>query len=444
MKVAVVGSGISGLAAAHTLHGAADVTLFEAGSYFGGHTHTVDVTLPTPQGLVTHGVDTGFLVYNERTYPTLIKLLAQLGVESARSEMSFSVQSQNPRTGRALEWSGTSLNALFAQRSNLLDWRFLNMLRDIRRFNAVCSKMANHHAEAQLRQTVGKFLETHRFSAEFCDGYFLPMAACIWSCPTRQMLEFPMASMIRFCHNHGLLQLTNRPQWWTIRGGARAYVGKILAPINDKRLNTPVRLIQRLACESAQTTPRGVRISTDQTQEDFDAVIIAAHSDQALALLDKPAAQERALLGAIAYQTNKAVLHTDTSVLPTSRAAWAAWNYQRATPLLSLADSSPESGVCLHYLINRLQPLPWAQPVIVSLNPVRAIAPQHIMGEYDYAHPVFDAAAIQAQSQIAGLQGLHGTYYCGAWVGYGFHEDGLKAGQAAASKLLADRRKGTS
>lgn len=443
MKIAIVGSGIAGLAAAHSLREVAAVTLFEADSYFGGHTHTVDVTLPTSKGQVTHGVDTGFLVFNERTYPGLIQLLTELGVESARSEMSFSVQSQNPRTGRALEWSGTSLNALFAQRRNLLDWRFLKMLRDIHRFNALCSQMAGDQADEQLRQTVGEFLKAHRFSAEFCDGYFLPMAACIWSCPTRQMLEFPMATMIRFCHNHGLLQITNRPQWWTIKGGAKTYVQKILAHIDDKRLNTPVRLIERMDSDTSKATSRGVLISTDHTQEQFDAVIIATHSDQALALLDQPTTQERNLLGSISYQTNRAVLHTDTSTLPTRRAAWAAWNYERASHAPSQTPSPQEPGVCLHYLINRLQPLPWSQPVIVSLNPVRAIAPQHLLGEYHYAHPVFDNAAIKAQRQIAWLQGHQSTYYCGAWVGYGFHEDGLKAGQAAAAKLLVDMHRGT-
>ena len=443
MKIAIVGSGISGLAAAHSLRDVAAVTLFEAGSYFGGHTNTVEITLPTSQGPVTHGVDTGFLVFNERTYPGLIELLSELGVESAASEMSFSVQSRNLRDGRALEWSGTSLNALFAQRRNMLDWRFLNMLRDIHRFNGLCSKLASDRADEQLRQTVGEFLKAHRFSNEFCEGYFLPMAACIWSCPTRQMLEFPMATMIRFCHNHGLLQITNRPQWWTIKGGAKTYVQKILAHIDDKRLNTPVRLIERVDRDVSKATSRAVLISTDHSKESFDAVIIATHSDQALELLDQPTAQERNLLGSITYQTNRAVLHTDSSVLPTRQAAWAAWNYERAlhAPLQTAGPQEP--GVCLHYLINRLQPLPWSQPVVVSLNPVRSIAPKHLLGEYHYSHPVFDNAAIKAQRQIAWLQGVQNTYYCGAWVGYGFHEDGLKAGQAAAAKLLADMHRGT-
>jgi uncharacterized protein len=433
MKVAIIGSGISGLAAAHTLHGAAEVTLFESGSYFGGHTHTVDVTLPTPNGDITHGVDTGFLVFNERTYPELIKLFANLDVVTAKSEMSFSVQSQNAKSGQRMEWSGTSLNALFAQRSNLISWRFWRMLGDIQRFNSLCTTVAGQDTEMQMRQTVGEFLMEHRFSDEFRDGYFLPMAACIWSCPMAQMLEFPMATMIRFCHNHGLLQITHRPQWWTVQGGAKHYVEKITASITDKRLNTPVRAIERLGPELPGQPDRRVRIATDHTQEYFDAAIIATHSDEALALLKTPTQLERTLLGAIKYHANRAVLHTDATVLPTRKAAWAAWNYERA-----VADKGefPAPAVCLHYLLNRLQPLPWPQPVVVSLNPLRNISEEHVLGQYAYSHPVFDTPAIKAQRQIPWLQGQQNTYFCGAWMGYGFHEDGLKAGQSAASQLL--------
>ena len=433
MRVAIVGSGISGLAAAHTLQSAAAVTLYEAGNYFGGHTHTVDVTLPTPQGPVTHGVDTGFLVLNDRTYPELIQLLSDLNVGTAKSDMSFSVQSQNAKTGQSMEWSGTNLNGLFAQRSNLISWRFWRMLSDILRFNSLCTLVASQNTEGQMRQTVGEFLKENSFSDEFREGYFLPMAACIWSCPTAQMLEFPMATMIRFCHNHGLLQISNRPQWWTVRGGAKHYVEKIAASITDKRLNTPVRAIERMGQELAGQSNRRVRISTDHTQEYFDAVIIATHSDEALALLKAPTQLERTLLGAIKYHPNRAVLHTDASVLPTRKAAWAAWNYERAVADKSESDTP---SVCLHYLINRLQPLPWSQPVVVSLNPLRNIAEQYVLAEYAYSHPVFDTAAIKAQRQIPWLQGQQSTYFCGAWMGYGFHEDGLKAGQLAATQLL--------
>ncbi|MGB4360503.1 MAG: FAD-dependent oxidoreductase [Rhodoferax sp.] len=431
MKVAIVGSGISGLAAAHALSGRAEVSLFEAGSYFGGHTHTVDVTLATPQGLVTHGVDTGFLVLNERTYPKLLKLFAELGVVTAKSDMSFSVQAFDQTNERALEWSGCNLNTVFAQRSNLVNGQFWGMLRDLLRFNALTTRIAQSGTEAERAQPLGDFLREHRFGSAFCDWYFLPMMACIWSCPTAQMLQFPVATMVRFCHNHGLLQITNRPQWWTVQGGARHYVEKITARLQDKRLNSPVRLIESVSATPAQAA--AVRISTDAGQELFDKVIIATHANQALALLATPTWLEHNTLGVMRSQPNRAVLHTDVSVLPKHQAAWAAWNYERAP-----ATVKENARVCLHYLINRLQPLPWQQSVVVSLNPARDIDPAKILGSYDYAHPVFDQAAVAAQSQMHLLQGEQGRYYCGAWMGYGFHEDGLKAGLAAAQKLLAD------
>ena len=431
IKVAIVGSGISGLAAAHALRGKVDITLIEAADYFGGHSHTVDVTLPTPQGELTHGVDTGFLVLNGRTYPQLIALLADLNVPSVKSEMSFSVQAIDQANGLALEWSGSSLNTVFSQRANLVNPRFWGMLRDLLRFNALCTRMALSGGDAQLRQPLGDFLREQGFGTAFCDWYFLPMMACIWSCPTTQMLQFPVSTMVRFCHNHGLLQITKRPQWWTVQGGARHYVEKITAAIADKRLNTPVQRIEYL--EQAPNGRGSVRVHTHAGAELFDKVIIATHSDQALRMLAAPTAQERQTLSAIHYQSNKAVLHTDASVLPTRKAAWAAWNYERAA-----APGHEDAQVCLHYLLNRLQPLPWEQPVLVSLNPVRPIAPEKIIGEYDYAHPVFDLAAVAAQADMPTLQGQNNRYYAGAWMGYGFHEDGLKAGLAAAAKLLAD------
>ena len=431
IKVAIVGSGISGLAAAHALRGKVDITLIEAADYFGGHSHTVDVTLPTPQGELTHGVDTGFLVLNGRTYPQLIALLADLNVPSVKSEMSFSVQAIDQANGLALEWSGSSLNTVFSQRANLVNPRFWGMLRDLLRFNALCTRMALSGGDAQLRQPLGDFLREQGFGTAFCDWYFLPMMACIWSCPTTQMLQFPVSTMVRFCHNHGLLQITKRPQWWTVQGGARHYVEKITAAIADKRLNTPVQRIEYL--EQAPNGRGSVRVHTHAGAELFDKVIIATHSDQALRMLAAPTAQERQTLSAIHYQSNKAVLHTDASVLPTRKAAWAAWNYERAA-----APGHEDAQVCLHYLLNRLQPLPWEQPVLVSLNPVRPIAPEKIIGEYDYTHPVFDLAAVAAQADMPTLQGQNNRYYAGAWMGYGFHEDGLKAGLAAAAKLLAD------
>ena len=423
MKLAIVGSGISGLAVAHTLKDHADITVFESGDYFGGHTHTVDITLLTPQGLITHGVDTGFLVFNERTYPNLINLFAELQVETAPSNMSFSVKVPGAVNGKTLEWSGTDLNSVFAQRSNLVNPRFWRMLADVIRFNALCTRIAKAQREQDLQQPLVDFLRTHKFSDAFRDWYFLPMLGCIWSCPTDQMLQFPVATMIRFCHNHGLIQVTNRPQWFSVVGGARHYVEKILAGLHDKRLSTPVRLIERDA--------QGVRIITDGHAERFDEVVIATHTDQALGLLREPSGEERKVLGDIRYQDNRAVLHTDASVLPANPKAWAAWNYERAA-----STERESSRVCLHYLLNLLQRIPFAQPVVVSLNPLQSIDPATILGEYDYAHPVFDLKAIDAQKRVPLLQGQHHTWYAGAWTGYGFHEDGLKSGLQVGRALL--------
>lgn len=436
MKVAVVGAGISGLAVCHVLGRHAQVTLFEAADYFGGHTHTVDVTLPGPDGApVTHGVDTGFLVLNERTYPRLIELFGHLGVPLAASDMSFSVQVPGAFASGALEWSGSSLATVFAQPANLARPAFLAMLRDLLRFNVHATRLAQAalgdetmvagEDKSSLLEPLGEFLDRHRYGRAFRDWYLLPMLGCIWSCPVDQMLRFPLLTLVRFCHNHGLLQVTDRPQWFTVPGGARRYVDLIVSRLADARRSTPVRRIERDAS--------GVQIATDAGIERFDQVVLATHSDQALALLAQPSASERELLGAIAYQPNTAVLHTDATMLPTRRRAWAAWNYERG------AHADPQApGVCLHYLINRLQPLPWTTPVIVSLNPVRPIAPERVLGRYAYAHPVFDAAAVAAQARLGELQGRQRTWFCGAWTGYGFHEDGLKSGEAVARRLLVE------
>jgi predicted NAD/FAD-binding protein len=301
------------------------------------------------------------------------------------------------------------------------------MLRDLMRFNKLATQIAEAGAESQLMQPLEEFLQKNRFSSEFRDWYLLPMLGCIWSCPTEQMLQFPVATMVRFCHNHGLLQVNDRPQWWTVAGGAKHYVAKIVASIADKRLNTPVHCITR--------DSRGVHIVTSAGTERFDKVIIATHSDQALAMLQHPSHAETQALSVITYQANTAVLHTDASVLPQRKAAWAAWNYER----VQLDPGQPDNAnVCLHYLINKLQPIPFEQPVIVSLNPTKPIAAEHVLGKFDYAHPVFDMAAIKAQTDIPVLQGVQNTYFCGAWTGYGFHEDGLKSGLAAAEQLLVD------
>jgi len=425
-RIAVIGAGISGLAAAHSLRDIGPLTLFEASDYFGGHAHTATIELPRSaidSTRIGHGVDTGFLVYNDRTYPHLIRLFSELGVDTALSEMSFSVQATRD-DGAPLEWSGNNLGTVFAQRRNLLDGRFLGMLRDLLRFNRLTTRIAQAGTEGELAQPLGEFLDAHRFGTAFRDWYFLPMMGCIWSCSTTQMLAFPVATMIRFCHNHGLIQIANRPQWRTVRGGSRHYVEKLVATLADKRLNTPVRRITR--------SDDGVQVATDAGTEHFDHVVLATHSDQSLAMLGDASPAEATVLGAIRYQANHAVLHTDAGVLPQRRSAWAAWNYERA------ATSDRESGrVCLHYLLNKLQPLPWEQPVVVSLNPVREIQRSQVMAEYDYDHPVLDLAAIRAQAEVPTLQGQRNTWFAGAWMGYGFHEDGLKAGLAAAEGLRA-------
>ena len=424
-KIAVVGSGISGLAVAHSLKGHADITLFEAGNYFGGHSNTVDISLPTNKGLVTYGVDTGFLVFNERTYPNLINLFAELGVETALSDMSFSVQAPQVWGDEALEWSGSNLDTVFAQRRNLLRPRFLKMLADVMRFNKICTRIAEAQKENEMRQPLSEFLKHHDFNEAFLNWYFLPMMGCIWSCPTDQMLKFPVATMIRFCHNHGLIQVTNRPRWFTVKGGSRNYVQKIVNEVPDKRLNSPVQLIER--------DESGVRVVTEGRAERFDEVVICTHSDQALQMLKTPSQAEQIHLSAIRYQDNVAVLHTDESVLPSRQKAWAAWNYERA------ADEGQESArVCLHYLLNKLQPLPFEQAVVVSLNPIKPIDPAKIISSINYAHPVFDLAAIDAQQHIHEIQGQQHTWFAGAWMGYGFHEDGLKAGLGVARELLLE------
>ena len=406
-RIAVVGSGIAGLAAAHTLAqapGDVQMSLFEAGSHFGGHAHTVDVTL----GGVTHGVDTGFLVFNHRTYPQLVKLFEAQQVQTAPAEMSFSVQVPAHAGQAALEWSGNNLNSVFTQRRNLLRPAFWGMLADLLRFNRLATRIAQMGQDAELAEPIADFLARHRFGSSFTQWYLLPMLGCIWSCPTDQMLRFPVGTMIRFCHNHGLLQVADRPQWHTVAGGSRNYVHKLVAGIADKRLNCAVRSVRRLP-------GAGVAVATAHGSEVFDEVVLACHSDQSLALLNasqdaRP--EERAVLGAIRYQANRTVLHTDATLLPRQRRAWAAWNYARAQD-----QGREQAAVCLHYLINRLQPLPWQQPVIVSLNPDPARPPQpaSVLQSFDVSHPVFDRAAVQAQSLLPQIQGRGGLWFCGAW-----------------------------
>lgn len=420
MRIAIIGSGISGLAAAWRLASQHQVTLFEADARPGGHTNSVDVTL---DGL-THPVDTGFLVYNERTYPNLIALFAELGIATAKSDMSFAV-SVGPHQ---FEWCGSNLATLFSQPSNALRPAFWRMLRDILRFNRQATALAlrGDTAADALAEPLTLFLQREGYSDSFRDHYLLPMAAAIWSCPMKQMLEFPLGSFVRFFHNHGLLQVENRPQWFTVPGGARRYVARMLERIDDLRLATPVRGVTRLG---GRRYP-GVAVATDAGTEHFDQVVLACHSSQSLELLLDADAAERSLLAAIPYQPNRAWLHTDPALMPRRRSAWAAWNY------LSTGDAAaPEVSVT--YWLNRLQPLPFRTPVFVSLNPLADPAPEHVIASFDYEHPIFDARAVAAQRALEDLQGRRSTWFAGAWTGYGFHEDGLKSGLRVANGIAA-------
>ena len=432
-RIAVIGSGIAGLGAAHRLAPHCDVTVFESDARLGGHANTVDVTLPGPDGDVTHGVDTGFLVFNERTYPRLIAMFAELGVEVAKSEMTFSVQAPRP-DGSQLEWSGTSLNTVFADRGNLLRPRFHGMLFDLMRFNRLATDLARRGVDTELAQPLDEFLAQNRFGGAFIDDYLLPMIGCIWSCSTVQMMRFPVGTLIRFCHNHGLLQVRERPQWFTVTGGSRQYVDKLAPRIGRVRLATPVLAVTRdLSRDAGFGATHGGRVAvrTREGIEWFDEAVMATHAPQTLSMLADASADERRTLGTIGYQDNEAVLHTDETLLPRRRAAWAAWNYER-----DVVAGSNSQNVCLHYLLNQLQPLPWQQPVIVSLNPLHAPREETVLRRITYAHPVFDNDAIAAQARLPALQGLSHVWFCGAWTGYGFHEDGLKSGQQVAQRIL--------
>ena len=413
-RIAVVGAGISGLAAAWLLSRRYDVTVFEAGDYLGGHTNTLDVTLEGK----TFPVDTGFLVFNERTYPNLIALFALIGVESVETEMTFAVSLESPD----LEWAGSNLATLFGQKRNLFRPRFWRMLADIVRFNreSVAWLANNPGNELGLRA----FLAERDYSDAFSDWYLLPMAAAIWSCPPGQMLDMPLATFIRFCQNHGLLQVFDRPRWRTVRGGGREYVKKLAAQLDDVRLACPVSAVTR--------DGGGLRVTHAAGEEVFDQVVMACHSDQALAILGATASEgQREILSAIRYQRNRAVLHTDPALLPRSRKLWSAWNY-------FAGDGTPGmQPVGVSYLINRLQPLPCETPVVVTLNPAREPDPANVIAEFDYAHPIFDGPAIAAQKKLGQVQGDHGIWLAGAWGSYGFHEDGLKSALRVANLLGA-------
>ncbi|MCC6076583.1 NAD(P)/FAD-dependent oxidoreductase [Pseudomonas sp. GCM10022188] len=401
MKIAIIGSGIAGLTSAYLLHRRHEITLFEASDWVGGHTHTVDVRLDGRD----YAIDTGFIVFNDWTYPNFIRLLEQLGVASQPAEMSFSVH--DPVSG--CEYNGNNLNSLFAQRRNLLSPSFLGMLRDILRFNReALSDLAEERIGGDV--TLGDYLARGRYGRRFVDHYIVPMGAAIWSMSLEDMLDFPLKFFVRFFKNHGLLSVNERPQWRVIEGGSRAYVAPLTASFRERiRLNCPVWLVER--------DDEGVSLLSPAGRERFDKVVFACHSDQALALLAAPTPSERQILGALRYADNDVVLHTDTRLLPQRPLAWASWNYRLGGPARQPA--------AVTYNMNILQGIEAAKTFCVSLNQTAAIDPAKILGRYNYAHPQYSLAGIAAQARWRELYGRRHSFYCGAYWANGFHEDGV-------------------
>lgn len=412
MRVAIVGTGISGLYAAHELAPSCEVTLFEAQSHPGGHSNTVEVTMDGQR----FAIDTGFIVFNEKTYPQFTALLNSLGVAYQPSEMSFSFRCGNS----GLEYRGdNTFDALFAQRRNALRPSFYRMLRDILRFNRLGAALI----AADPAVTLGEFLSSRNFRGKLLDDYLLPMAGAIWSAEPARILAFPATHFGRFFQNHGLLQVEGRPQWLTVTGGSREYVRAVLRPLRDRLLlDTPVEWIERYP-DRVMLKARG------RPAAEYDQVILACHSDQALALLRDPSVQEREVLGAITYQDNDAVLHTDVQLLPRRRRAWAAWNYHREH------RSTTTGRVSVTYNLTRLQSLGTRRQFLLTLNGDDAVDPRTILHRQSYSHPVFDAASLEAQGRRGEINGRRRTWYCGAYWGYGFHEDGVRSAAAVCDAL---------
>ena len=403
MKIAIIGSGISGLTAAHLLHKQHDITILEANDYIGGHTHTHQIEVDKKKWLI----DSGFIVYNENTYPNFIKLLQKLKVDTQKTSMGFSVKA--PR--QKLEYSGGSLNSLFAQRLNLFRPSFLMMLKDILRFNRISVAKLNNLNEST---TIYEFLINHKFSKNFIENYIIPMGAAIWSTAAKKTTEMPAVFYIRFFKNHGLLQIFNRPQWFVIKGGSKAYIPKIIAGFKNKiLLSTPVFKVIR-SKNSVE-----VFYGKDFASHQFDKVIFATHSDQALALLEDPSEEEVKILGSLPYQKNVALLHTDSSILPKKKITWSSWNY-----LLSGDQSKP---VTLTYNMNILQSLKSKTNFLVTLNSNGDVDTSKIIKTLVYHHPLFTVKGVKAQKEKNKISGVNNTFYCGAYWGNGFHEDGVNS-----------------
>ena len=415
LNIAVVGSGVAGLSAGWLLSQGNSVTLFEADGRLGGHGNTVDAY--SPNGPVA--VDTGFIVYNEATYPNLVALFRHLNIPTKESDMSFAVSIDDG----ALEYNGTNLAGLFAQPSNCLRPRFWRMLLGIRRFYREAAADLAVMGEMSLND----YLKRKGYGAAFRDDHLLPMAAAIWSTPADRIGEYPAAALVRFCQNHGLLQARDRPAWRTVDGGSRVYIERLAREISPAvRTSAPVKSVRR--------TSDGVAVRTqDGDEETYDHVVLASHADQSLAILADPTPRERRLLGAFHYGANDAVLHTDAALMPKRRAAWASWNY------LARSGAS-RTRPCVTYWMNNLQGIPGPTPLFVTLNPDRPIREDRVSQKFCYEHPLFDAAAMDAQKQLWSLQGDGGVWFCGAYFGSGFHEDGLQAGLAVAEQLGGARR----
>ena len=403
-KVAVVGSGISGLTAAHYLQERYQVTVFEADDRAGGHVNTHQLVV---DGLKLN-VDSGFIVFNDRTYPNFIRLIDSLGITSSATEMSFSV------SGRSIEYNGHNLNTLFADRRNLLRPTFLRMVRDIFRFNSEARDLRSSDKVLD----VGTYLETHRYSDEFSNQYLLPMAAAIWSTGIESITEFPIAALVRFFDHHGLMDLRDRPQWRVIKGGANLYVQKIISQLQDFRYSSPVVRVERGV--------ERVEVITPDNREFFDYLVIATHSDQALALLSDQSVAEQNILSRMKYTRNKVKLHTDSSIMPRRRRAWASWNYH--------LDGAQRSAALTYYM-NRLQHLSVATPVMVTLNDPGIIDDEKVIGVTEYDHPFYNHDMLSAQKQWHAISGQKRTFFAGAYWRNGFHEDGVVSALKVCKQL---------
>lgn len=415
MRVAIIGAGVSGLVAAHLIRREHDVTVFEGSERIGGHTHTHDIQ----DGDTTLAVDSGFIVFNEDNYPLFTRLLDQLGVASQPTDMGFSVRDQRDGT----EYAGRSLDHVFAQRINLLKPSFHRMVIDLLRFYRSAPRVLERRDDGE---TLGEFLERGRYGRRFAEQHILPMGAALWSCSEQQMLDFPMRFLVEFLNNHRMLHLKGRPRWRVVQGGSRRYVDALVAPFRDRiRVSTPVRSVRR--------EQDRVRIRTAATVEDFDSVVLACHSDQALAMLADPSDAEREVLRAMPYSSNETVLHTDSTTLPRTRRLWSAWNYHVRR------DRSRSASAAVTYHMNTLQSLAARRDYCVTLNDVDGIDHAKVLARMDYAHPQYTVEGVRARGRWSEISGPNQTWYCGAYWGWGFHEDGVRSaarvGQAFGQEL---------